>query len=593
MTPAAGERGRRGPGAGQSREHGRRRFRLGLLLLVNFRKAVAFAGGWRGFLATVWGLWRSHGYRAVAGWAVGAVSHGQHANAKRYRAWLRRQPAPAPAAGRVLAVMSTQGVPLAVLPAYLRLAQTRKPPEAALVVVADATAAAAVEPLAPEAAEVVVVPSPDVDAVVAAARARRRQADFLALVAPGCMLAAAPCPGGAAPVLYYGDEDRIDAAGARSRPYFKPAYSPDLLFARDYVSACLLLASRLALPTAPCGDYHSLALCLAERAERVVRLEAFVAHRFLPPPAPTPPAALASTLKRRYGDGADVVPAKGGWRCVFGNADAKVTVVIPTRDRLDLLRRCVAGLFASNRGGSHGDGFDVLVLDNGSTERATLAWFAEAPRRWPRLKVLPAPGEFNWSRLNNQGIAASDADVFVFLNNDTEPACEDWLAQLADVALRPDVGIVGALLLYENGAIQHAGVVTGYGRCADHVYRHTRPEEQDHMFVAPTLARNVAAVTGACMAVARRTIDRIGGFDEKYRVAGGDVEICVRAMNAGYLNVYLPAVRLLHYEMQTRSRRDPPGDVARLMAFLAENCPEDPYYNRNLSLKSLYPSYPI
>ena len=586
MTPA-GERGQ-ACGIGQNPEHGRRRFRLGLLLLVNFRKAVAFAGGWRRFLATVWGLWRSHGYRAVGGWAVGAVSHGQHANARRYRAWLRRQPAPAPAAGRLFAVMSTQGVPLPELSAYLRLAEARKPPEAALVVVADAAAAAAAGPLA---AEVVVVASPDVDAVVAAARTRRQQADFLALVAPGCMLAAAPCPKDAAPVLYFGDEDRIDAAGARSQPYFKPGYSPDLLFASDYVSSCLLLASSLAaaLPTTPCGDYHSLALCLAEKAERVVRLDAFVAHRFLPPPAATPPAALAGLLRQRYGAGAGVVAEKRGWRCVFGNADAKVTVVIPTRDRLDLLRRCVAGVFATNRG----EGFDVLVLDNGSTESATLAWFAEAPRRWPRLRVLPAPGEFNWSRLNNQGMAASDADVFVFLNNDTEPACEDWLAQLADVALRPDVGMVGALLLYETGAIQHAGVVTGYGRCADHVYRHTRPEEQGHMFVAPTLARNVAAVTGACMAVARRTIGGIGGFDENYRVAGGDVEICVRAMNAGCLNVYLPAVRLLHYEMQTRGRTDPPGDVTRLMAFLAENCPEDPYYNRNLSLKSLYPSYPI
>lgn len=564
-----------------------RRLRLGLLLLFGLRQAVAFAGGWAGFVQTVWGLWRAHGYRAVAGWAVGAVSHGQHANAKRYRAWLRQRPRAAPPAGRLLAIMSTEGMPLAQLGTYLRLAQAAKPAGAKLLLVADAEAAAAV---GEGEFQVVEVAAASVQAVAAVARARCRQADFIAVSGPGSMLAAATCHESSGRVLYYGDEDRIDARGTRSQPFFKPAFSPDLLFAADYLSAGMVLTPDLAadLPAEP-GDYHSLALWLAEAAERIDHLGTFAAHRFAASlPASAPPAGLVGTLKVRYGHGASVVAAGDAWRCTFGNADAKVAVIIPTRDHADLLQRCVAGVFATNHGN-----FEVLVLDNGSIEDATFTWFAEAERRWPRLRVLPAPGEFNWSRLNNQGMAATDADVFVFLNNDTAPMCEDWLAQLADVASRRDVGLVGALLLYATGTIQHAGVVVGYGRCADHVYRQTQPDEQGHMFVSPLLPRNVAAVTGACMAVSRRTIDAIGPFDEGYRVSGSDVEICVRAMNAGYLNVYLPAVRLLHDEMQTRSRRDPPADVARLMAFLAENCPQDPFYNRNLSLQSLYPSYPL
>ena len=567
--------------------HRSRRLRLGLLLLFGLRQAVAFAGGWAGFVQTVWGLWRVHGYRAVAGWAVGAVSHGQHANAKRYCAWVQQRPPATPPAGRLLAIMSTEAVPLAQLGTYLRLAETAKPAEARLVLVADAEAAAAV---GEGEFEVVEVAAASVQAVAAVARARCRQADFIAVSSPGSMLAAAPCQERSGRVLYYGDEDRIDARGARSQPFFKPTFSPDLLFAEDYLSAGMVLTPDLAanLPADP-GDYHSLALSLAETADRVVHLDTFVAHRFVVPMPPTaPPAALAGTLKARYGNAASVAAGRQAWQCSFGNAEAKVAVIIPTRDRADLLQRCVAGVFATNR-----SDFEVLVLDNGSTEDATCTWFAEARARWPRLRVLPAAGEFNWSRLNNQGMAATDADVFVFLNNDTAPMCEDWLAQLADVALRGDVGLVGALLLYATGTIQHAGVVVGYGRCADHVYRQTHPDEQGHMFVSPLLPRNVAAVTGACMAVSRGTIDAIGPFDEGYRVSGSDVEICVRAMNAGYLNVYLPAVRLLHDEMQTRSRRDPPADVARLMAFLAENCPQDPFYNRNLSLQSLYPSYPI
>ena len=564
-----------------------RRLRLGLLLLFGLPKAAAFAGGWRGFAQTVWGLWRSHGYRAVAGWAVGAVSHGQHANARRYRAWVGQRTPVGPPAGRLLAILSTEGVPLPQLGTFLRLAQAAKPAGAKLVLVADAAAAAAV---GGGEFEIVEVAAASVDAVAAVARAHCRQADFIAISGPGCMLAAAPCPRTNGRVLYYGDEDRIDASGARSQPYFKPSFSPDLLFAEDYLSAGMVLTPDLAadLPADP-GEYHSLALRLAEAAERVEHLDAFVAHRFVAPAPPSaPPAALAGLLKAHYGSGANVLADGSAWRCTFGNADAKVAVIIPTRDRVNLLQRCVAGVFATNRGD-----FEVLVLDNGSTEAATFAWFAEAQQSWPALRVLPASGEFNWSRLNNRGMAATEADVFVFLNNDTAPMSEDWLDQLADVALRQDVGAVGALLLYATGTIQHAGVVVGYGRCADHVYRQTHPDEQGHMFVSPLLPRNVAAVTGACMAISRRTIDAIGPFDEGYRVSGSDVEICVRAMNAGYRNVYLPAVRLLHDEMQTRSRQDPPADVARLMAFLAEHCPRDPFYNRNLSLQSLYPSYPL
>jgi GT2 family glycosyltransferase len=265
-----------------------------------------------------------------------------------------------------------------------------------------------------------------------------------------------------------------------------------------------------------------------------------------------------------------------------------VSVILPTRDRLDLLRPCVEGLFATNSGD-----FEVIILDNDSARPETLAWFEEALGRWDRLRVLAAPGPFNWSRLNNIGVAAADGDVFVFLNNDTLPRSDEWLARLADVAMRPDAGAVGALLLYGNGRIQHAGVVIGYGGCSDHVYRGAPLDSDEHMFVSPHLPRNVAAVTGACMAISRRTLQAIGPFDEAYPVAGNDVEICVRAMVKGYLNIYLPDVVLVHLESQTRGRRDPAADVERLEAFLAENCPEDPYYNPNLWMSSLYPSIPL
>ena len=154
-------------------------------------------------------------------------------------------------------------------------------------------------------------------------------------------------------------------------------------------------------------------------------------------------------------------------------------------------------------------------------------------------------------------------------------------------------GLVGALLLYASGAIQHAGVVTGFGGCADHIYKGARPSDEWHMFVSPTVARNVSAVTGACMAVSRRVLDAIGPFDESYRIAGGDVEICLRALAKGLLNVYLPEVELLHLESQSRSIVDPCSDIAQLKKLVANGFSEDIWYNRRLSMASTYPSYPI
>ena len=183
-------------------------------------------------------------------------------------------------------------------------------------------------------------------------------------------------------------------------------------------------------------------------------------------------------------------------------------------------------------------------------------------------------------------MAQASGDVFVFLNNDTVPRSREWLARLADVAMRPDVGAVGALLLYEDGRIQHAGMVVHGGR-TEHLYRELIPGTVDQAFVSPFLPRNVVAVTGACMAVSRRSMQAVGRFDEDFAVIGNDVEWCVRAMVRGYLNVYLPDVVLLHLEMQTRRtethrRRDPASEAARLEALLLRHCREDPFCNPNL-----------
>lgn len=606
------ERSLRDTRAGRRRRSSRRLRRIASLL-ANFPLVVAFSGGLGATLRIMFELWRARGLGSVAGWAVTAVAHSRFLNARRYAAWSRRRTPCAAGAGTMLIVCSTLGVAPETRTAFLRLLRPSRQPRVDMLVATDDAGRVAAErlPLPPSIPLETVSPL-SIDAVLKLARERCERYDFVALPAPGCVVAEdLPAPAELGnDVLFYGDEDRIDAAGRRSRPFLKPGFSPDLLMADEYFGCVIVSRSLLrALPEQPVFDYHSLTLRLAEMASRTMHLDACVTHRFAAPtgrksehspntpmptgqparppthPPVTPPAYLPTYLANRYGSGTDVQPVSGTppWRCSFGNAGALVSVIVPTRDRLALLRDCVEGIFATNRGR-----FEVLVLDNDSVAAETLAWFEEATARWPGLRVIAAPGEFNWSRLNNLGVEQATGDVFVFLNNDTVPRSEDWLARLADVAMRPDVGAVGALLLYPSGRIQHAGVVVGEGRWTDHIYRGDFPSGGDHVFVAPHLPRNVAAVTGACMAISRATIQRIGLFDENYAVAGNDVELCLRAMRHDLYNVYLPDVVLLHLESQTRGRRDPLPDVLRLEDYLSRHCATDPFFNRHLASAPLY-----
>ena len=574
-----------------------RRLRRAAALALRYRQIARFAGGHAALARVVLGLWRQLGFGAMLGWAVAAVAHGQYLDGAGYAAWRRRQlrRPRRRGDGSALVVVSTLGLDDGSVESFLRLLRQwlagpswRALPGECLLVTDDRGAAVLrssenAAPLPHQRCAVATAATLSVDAALAAVKDRASEQDYLALLSPGYLPADIELPEASAPLqLFYGNEDRIGPQGARSHPAFKPAFSPDLLFAREYF-ACMILPRELAaaLPD-KAADHHSLALQLVERADRVSRLDAVLASRFgQAVAADAAPAFLGRFLRNRYGAAARVEEAAGEvppWRCGFGNDAARVSVILPTRDRLALLRNCVEGVFASNRGN-----FEVVVLNNDSQLAETRQWLAEAPQRWPALRVVDAPGEFNWSALNNLGLKHASGDVFVFLNNDTEPRCDDWLQRLADVALRPDAGAVGALLLYGNGRIQHAGVVVGEGARTDHIYRGDFPSGGEHAFVPPNLPRNVSAVTGACMALARRTIDAIGAFDEGYRVAGGDVEICIRAMRHGYLNVYLPDVVLLHLESQTRGRRDPPEDVDRLAAFLRASCPEDPFFSPHLA----------
>jgi GT2 family glycosyltransferase len=263
------------------------------------------------------------------------------------------------------------------------------------------------------------------------------------------------------------------------------------------------------------------------------------------------------------------------------------SIIIPTRDKAGLLSRCVDSILEKSTWAD----FEILVLDNYSAEAETAAYFERIQAADPRVRVLPAHFEFNWSRLNNYGVREASGDVLVFLNNDTEVITPDWLDRLMETASLPDVATVGGLLLYDDGTIQHAGVVVGLGGWADHVFKGERVRHLPTPWVSSVVSRDVLAVTGACVAIERAKFEALGGFDETFVVCGSDVELGIRAYKSGLRNVYLPQVRLYHFESKSRGQSVPSEDFVQSdLKYAPYRLGGDPFFNPNLSRQHTSPT---
>lgn len=263
----------------------------------------------------------------------------------------------------------------------------------------------------------------------------------------------------------------------------------------------------------------------------------------------------------------------------------KITIVMPMKDKADLSDACINSILEK----STYKNYEILILDNNSEENETFQWFDKI-KAYQNIKVIKAEFDFNWSKLNNLGIESSDSDVYIFLNNDTLLITPDWMERIAEDALRPDVGIVGGLLLYDDNTIQHAGVVLGMNDFADHIYKQETFAYSDTIFVSPFAKRNVMAVTGACMAVSKDTLDMIGTFNDTFIICGSDVEMCIRSYKKGLKNIYDPYVRLYHLESKSRDSYIPQIDFEMSIKHYAPYRIEgDPYFNENLSPKYTTP----
>ncbi len=444
-------------------------------------------------------------------------------------------------------------------------------------------------------------PGDGVAAVVASARGHYLSIlDQAPVLAPHALLAsvhALSTRDGA--VAAYSDSDRLEA-GRRVDPYFKPEFNPELFLAQDFLGPLVLLSMDLVrdaggvrdtLGGAPGADL--LLRCLSRMAPaRVCHVPLVLAHsqdvvagRRREPVAER---ALAEHLLDAF-PGAGIGARGGEWgREILWPLPEplpKVSLVIPTRDRLPLLERCVESIRALT---TYPD-YEIIVVDNQSVEPATLAYLATLDGS-PRIRVIPHDKPFNYSAICNSAVAAVDGAIVGLVNNDVEVISPDWLERMVQHAARPGVGAVGAMLYYPDDTIQHAGVVVGLGGVAGHAFAHApRGAPGDHG--RASLAHAVSAVTAACLLVRRDVYLEAGGLDESLQVAFNDIDFCLKLLDLGYRNVWTPFAELYHHESASRGAEDTPEkqrrfqrEVEAMQARWHRRLPADPSYNPNLSL---------
>lgn len=409
--------------------------------------------------------------------------------------------------------------------------------------------------------------------------------------------------------IVYSDQNIIDEFDNGREPLYKPDWSPDLFLSQMYIGHLLGFKKSLfdlvgGFRTEFNGSQdYDLVLRMIEHTDKIEHVsKVLYGWRDLPSSTATNPGskpyaqtaglnAIQSHLDRIYGEGKataletedlfvydvryhyDVMP--------------KVSVIIPTKDHVDLLKQDIDSIEELT---TYKD-YEIIVLDNNSEKEESFKYFEEVQKQYSNVTVHKAAFEFNWSKLNNYGMTLAKGDVYVFMNNDMKLITPDWLERLAEKAMRDDVGIVGGLLLYEDDTIQHAGVVVGIRGWADHIYKGMKPVHYGSPYVSPMVTRNVTACTGALMAISKKVIERIGGFDEDFIICGSDIEICIRAYLRGYVNIYDPHIKLYHYESKSRDSYIPEVDF-EMSAFAYRTYREegDPYYNCNLDYNLTTPT---
>ena len=412
--------------------------------------------------------------------------------------------------------------------------------------------------------------------------------------------------------LIYTDEDKIDLLGKRISPYFKPNWNPDLLLSQNYICHLCCIKTTVIHEVSGfrkgyegCQDWD-LFLRVTERLNyrEIIHIPEILYHwrKVVGSTAcgissknyvyENTLKTIRAALERRGVNGSVELICKPNNYIKINyplppkESQPLVSILIPTRDYLNFLEKCVSGILQN----TSYENFEILILDNDSKNKNTLKYF-DMLKEDDRIKIIRVPGKFNFSQIINTGVKYARGELLLFLNNDIEPINKDWLSEMVSHGIRKNIGCVGAKLFYQDDSIQHGGVILGLGGLAGHAYRKF-PKHHAGMGSRLNLLQNFLAVTGACLLLKSEIFNKVNGFNEiDLKVAFNDVDLCLRVHEAGYRNIWTPFAQLYHYESASRGD-DLSGQKLKRYNKEAEYIKKhwmkylksDPYYNPNLTV---------
>ena len=410
--------------------------------------------------------------------------------------------------------------------------------------------------------------------------------------------------------LIYSDEDKVTEDNVRQAPYFKCQFNYELFLSQNMIShfgvyrrSVLEEIGGFRVGYEGAQDWD-LALRVIEKVgpENIVHVPRVLYHWRIFPGSTALALeekdyalkaqieSITSHLQRIGKPDTQVYPAPG----IPGLLRIKhrlpdplplVSIVIPTRDRVELLSMCVNSILEKTAYPN----YQIVVVDNGSTDEKALAYL-DSIAKDERVKVIRADIPFNYSALNNLGVAQTDGEYLVLMNNDIEITQTDWLEEMLAFACQPDIGCVGAQLWYPNNTLQHGGVVLGIGGVASHAHKGI-PRGNFGYFGRASAHQMFSAVTAACLMIRKSTYQAVDGFDETLKVAYNDVDFCLKVRAQGLRNLYNPFASFIHHESASRGSDQEGSNQQRLAAEAAimkqrwgALIADDPAYSPNLTL---------